>query len=122
MKAVAGLVYKFAIPRNCVRDNLNLALYINVGGGESCQKCGLTDAEVEKVKALIGLVDYADYVFCHCYLGFRPSELLALTVECYNADEHAFVGGGKTAAGIDRKVTVNVNDDAALVTVIHPVK
>lgn len=35
MKAVAGLVYKFAIPRNCVRDNLNLAAYINVGGAKT---------------------------------------------------------------------------------------
>jgi len=32
----------------------------------------------------IGTVPFANYVFCMCYLGFRPSEALDLRVEDYN--------------------------------------
>lgn len=49
----------------------------------------------------------AAYVLCQCYLGFRPSEFLALEVTRYNRQERAFIGGAKTDAGKDRVVTVS---------------
>ena len=107
MKALAGLLYKHGIPRNCIRENLNLAEYIKVRGGETTHKDALTEAEVEKLKKACGKVKYADYVYAHCYLGFRPSEFLALDVSKYNRKENAFVGGAKTEAGTNRTVTVS---------------
>lgn len=44
---------------------------------------------------------------CQCYLGFRPSELLALDAKDYDRKERAFTGGAKTDAGRDRVVTVS---------------
>ena len=106
MKALAGLLYKYGIPRRMVPDNLNLAQFIKVTG-DTGHKDALTDAELKSIEKSIGKVKYADYVFAQCYLGFRPSEFLALDAAAYIEKEKAFVGGAKTDAGKDRVVTVS---------------
>lgn len=105
MKALCGLLYKYAIPRGLA--TLNMGQYLIVGGGEDPDKTGLPDEAVEALRDNVGKVPGADYVLCQCYLGFRPSEFLALDVQSYNRQERAFVGGAKTDAGKDRIVTVS---------------
>ena len=106
MKALCGLIYKFGIPRHAVPDNLNLSPYIVIGGLTGAGKEGLPLDALDRLWPLVGKIPYVDYVLCQCYLGFRPSELLGLTVGQYNRAEHAFTGGAKTAAGKNRAVTV----------------
>lgn len=106
MKALAGLVYDFGIPRKLVPEKINLGHYLIVSG-ERGSKDGLPLPYLEKLKKAVGTVPGADIIVAHCYLGFRPSELLALTVADYNAAECAFTGGSKTDAGRDRIVTVS---------------
>lgn len=105
MKTLAGLLYKYAIPRHMA--NLNLGQYLIVGGGEDIAKEALPDWALESIRNAVGLVPCADYVLAQCYLGFRPSELLALEVKDYDPAERAFVGGAKTDAGRNRVVTVS---------------
>lgn len=105
MKALAGLLYKYAIPRH--QANLNIAQYLIVGGGETGEKEGLPENAVKCIAENVNVVKGADYVLCQCYLGFRPSEFLALDVKNYNREERAFVGGAKTEAGKNRIVTVS---------------
>jgi site-specific recombinase XerD len=107
MRTVCGLLYKYGIPRKMIPENLNLSQFLIVGDGETNAKEGLTEDEVEKIKKIIDKVTGANYVYAQCYLGFRPSELLALDTKLYNATERAFVGGAKTEAGTDRVVTVS---------------
>jgi integrase len=107
MKTLAGLLYKFGIPRNYVPENLNLATFLKVGGGETNAKSAFTEGEIAKIKNGIGKVPYADYVYCLIYLGFRPSEFLALDAKNYDRKEKAFIGGAKTEAGTNRVVTVS---------------
>ena len=110
-KTVLGLVYKYGIPRGYVPQNVsgqpNLASFLRIDADGSGHKQGLSAEELEKVRQAIGKVPYADYIYCHCYLGFRPSAFIALRVEDYNQTERAFVGGIKTEAGINRTVTVS---------------
>ena len=49
-------------------------------------------------------IKWADYVFCQCYLGIRPSEFLALDASNYNRIKKACGGRAKTDAGKDRVV------------------
>lgn len=105
MKALAGLLYKYAIPRHMA--TLNLGQYLIVGGGDSSEKEALPEEAVAALERCAGVVPWADYVLCQCYLGFRPSEFLALDAKDYNRKERAFVGGAKTDAGRDRVVTVS---------------
>lgn len=105
MKAVCGLLYKYAIPRRFT--TLNLAQYLIVGGGEDESKAALPFEAVETLQSLIGVVPYADYIVAQCYLGFRPAELLALEVKDYNPQSRSFVGGAKTEAGRNRIVPVS---------------
>lgn len=107
-RACIGLVYKYGIPRNCIPKDRNLAQYLTVSESSGAKHDGLPLEALEKIRllALSGDAD-AIAVYCHCYLGFRPSELLRLRVADYNEQERAFRGGSKTAAGIDRTVTVS---------------
>ena len=107
-KTALGLVYKYGIPRNCIPRDLNLAPFLRIREGAAGKKTGLSSEELEKVrKAAVSGDAVARMVLCHCYLGFRPTGFLALTVADYNPDEKAFLGGIKTDAGIDRTVTVS---------------
>lgn len=107
MKAVCGLIYKYGIPRQMIPNNLNLAQFLRVSGEDAAARESFTDKQIEQIRGIIGKTAYADYVYCMIYLGFRPSEFLALTVERYDQERKCFVGGGKTEAGINRMVTVS---------------
>jgi len=106
-KVALNLVYKWAIPRGYVPDNLNLATFLKCGQGKTPDKHGFTVQQLEKIKKGIGIIPYAEYIYCHCYLGFRPTAFLQLKEEDYNEAERAFVGGIKTEAGKNRTVTVS---------------
>ena len=109
MKALAGLVYKYGIPRKTVPDNLNLGPYLRISADDAVERNAIPQKYVEKILAAAnaGTIPYADYVICDCYLGFRPSEFLALSIENYDRQERAFRGGAKTEAGTNRPVTVS---------------
>ena len=102
MRTTVGLMYKYGIPRGYFPEKLNLSDYLIITGKEGAGGVGLPSTYLETLRGAVGKVLYADYLVCQCYLGFRPSELLALQVEHYNAKERAFVGGAKTDAGKDR--------------------
>lgn len=105
MKALAGLLYKYAIPRQLA--SLNMGQYLKVNAEDTAAREGLPLDVLAAIEAHVGDVEGADYVLCQCYLGFRPSEFLALDAALYNRTERAFVGGAKTDAGRDRVVTVS---------------
>lgn len=108
MKALCGLLYKHAIPRQYVTKDLILSQYLTIHEkATEGKRTGLTRDELNRIEASIGHVPYADYIFCFCYLGFRPSEALDLRVEHYNRAEKYFIGGAKTEAGKDRIVPVS---------------
>ena len=68
---------------------------------------GLPPKYLEAIRQAAGTVPGADYVLAQCYLGFRPSEFLALDVSDYDRAKQCFVGGAKTSAGKNRTVTVS---------------
>lgn len=105
MKALCGLLYKYAFPRHMA--TINLGPYLIVGGVKGLGKEGIPLAEVQKLEKNVGVVPYADYVVASCYLGFRPSELLDLDASNYNRKDKTLVGGAKTEAGKDRIVPVS---------------
>lgn len=104
MKALCGLIYKFAIPRHFVM--LDLAKFLIVSG-ESGTKTALPPDALPKLWEHADTVFGAKYVIAQCYLGFRPAEFVALKAENYSRQEKAFVAGAKTDAGTNRTVTVS---------------
>lgn len=104
MKALCGLLYKFAIPRHYV--TLNMGQYLTVSG-DSGTKNALPDDAIPKLEKHADGVFGASIVLCQCYLGFRPAEFVTLDAANYNSKERAFIGGAKTEAGTDRTVTVS---------------
>lgn len=107
IKTLIRLLYKFAIPRGGTVDGLNLSEYLFVTG-ENGRRRPFTTNEVEIIKNNIGVVDYADYIYCHIYLGYRPTEFLTRTIEeHFNKDDMCIYGGIKTKAGQTRTVTIS---------------
>jgi integrase len=107
MKAVCGLVYKYGIPRRYIPNNLNLSQFLIVSGNAPAKRDSFTPAQISQIRSAVGVVPYADYIYCMIYLGFRPSEFLALTVQKYDLSMQFMRGGAKTVAGTDRMVTVS---------------
>jgi len=107
MRTLAGLVYKYGIPRHVVPENLNLAQYLTVEGEGPAHRASFTDLQIERIRQTVGKVYGAEQVLMMIYLGFRLSEFLELTVDQYNAAAGCFIGGAKTAAGKNRIVTVS---------------
>lgn len=105
MKALCGLLYKYAIPRHMANLNMGQYLVIRAKSGEG--ENALPDDAVSAIEKNVGIVKGADYILCQCYLGFRPSEFLALDAVNYNRKERAFIGGAKTDAGKNRVVTIS---------------
>ena len=105
MKVLAGLLYKYAVPRDIAK--LNLAQYMIVGGEAGEARESFTDEQIERIKQQIGKVPHAEYVYCMCYLGFRPSEFFALDVAAFDRVNHTLTGGAKTEAGKNRIVTIS---------------
>lgn len=71
MKALCGLMYKYAIPRHYAALNMGQYLVVNAESGAG--KEGLPQEALEALTKAVGTVPYADYVVAQCYLGFRPS-------------------------------------------------
>lgn len=107
MKALAGLLYKYAGSRQLVTNNL--AQYIYIGKGEQLKRPAFTMQQLDSIRSAVDSVPYADYVLCMCYLGFRPNEMLSLTKAAYHTENGAafLIGGFKTEAGTNRKVTIS---------------
>ena len=107
MKVVAGLLWKYAKDKHIVAQVESENLF--TGRGKSIKRDALTDIEVEKIHQAIGSHRYAEYIFCLCYLGFRPGEMLELRKD--QVTEHNgrlfLVEGKKTDAGRDRTVPVH---------------
>ena len=107
MKVVAGLLWKYAKDKHLVSQVESENLY--TGKGRSKKREALTDIEVEKIRQAIGSYRYADYIFCLCYLGFRPGEMLEIRKDqVIDHDGRLFITEGKkTEAGIGRTVPVH---------------
>ena len=107
MKVVAGLLWKYARDKHIVSQIESENLF--TGRGKSVKRDALTDIEVEKIRQAIGAHRYAEYIFCLCYLGYRPGEMLELRKD--QVIEHKgrlfIVEGKKTDAGRDRTVPVH---------------
>lgn len=106
MKCLAGLLWAYAIDRNLVQKDVTENLYI--GKHQTKQRDPITQDEVTLIGKSIGMIPYAEYIYCLCYLGFRPGELLALKKEDFHTEKDLsyLVGGSKTDAGRGRRVPV----------------
>jgi len=103
MKAVIGLLYKYAIPRH--QATINLAEYLHTGDNDKSTRPPFSPEQVERIRQRIGITPYADVVYVLIYTGFRPAELFNLTKDSYH--DGILTGGIKTEAGKDRAVPVS---------------
>lgn len=107
MKALAGLMYKYALSRELVSQNRSQ--YLDVGNEKKGTRDAFTLAQVEMIRKAAETDERAAYTLCLIYTGFRPGEMLKLRKEDYHREDgyEYFVGGSKTEAGTDRKVTIS---------------
>ncbi len=110
IKCLLTSMYKYAMQNDIV--NKDYASFIKLPAQNDVKRTRFTDLQLQKVKMSVDVVPYADYIYCLCYLNFRISEFLELTVEDYIVTETGiplFIGGKKTEAGTDRIVPIHPN-------------
>lgn len=105
IKALAMALYKYAISIRIVDHNY--AQYIWCGNEAEGTYPPISMEELETIRKAIGSIPYAEYIYALCYTGFRPTAFLSLKPEHYDREHKCLIGGIKTAAGIDRIVTVS---------------
>ena len=115
MKALAGLLYKYAVPRRL--SDLNYAEYLVTGNDEKGTRPAFSRDQIAKIDEQIGITPHAEDVLCLIYTGFRPSELLALTKNDYQ--DGILYGGIKTEAGKNRAVPVSKKIEPYILQKIH---
>lgn len=103
MKALAGLLLKYAIPRHL--SDLNYAEYIYTGNDAKGTHPAFSNDQIKMIDEQIGITPHAEDVYTLVYTGFRPSELFALTKSDYQ--DGVLYGGIKTQAGKNRAVPVS---------------
>ena len=103
MKALAGLLMKYAIPRHIT--DMNYAEYLYTGNDEKGTRPAFSMEQVESIRRQIGVTPHAEDVYVLIYTGFRPAELFALTKADYR--DGILYGGIKTEAGKNRAVPVS---------------
>ena len=110
MKVTARLIWAYALDANIVQKDVTQNLY--VGKHKQTPRKPLTPQDVKDIHDLIGKMRYAEYIYCLCYLGYRPGEFLEIKktqVCCEVVDDeliYYITEGIKTEAGIDRIVVV----------------
>ena len=91
---------------NIFKKDVTENLYI--GKHETKSREPLTSEDIKLIQSQIGKLKYAEYVYCHCYLGYRPGEFLEIKKDQVQTkvinDETVYyiVEGIKTDAGRDR--------------------
>lgn len=103
MKAIAGLLMKYALPRH--QTDMNYAEFLHTGTGEKGTHPAFTQDQIERIRNQIGITPYAEYVYVLIYTGFRPTELFNLTSK--DLINGVLFGGAKTRAGKGRAVPVS---------------
>jgi len=106
MKCIAGLLWHYAYDRELIDRDITKYLY--TGKGETMKREPITEQELEVIRKAVGRELYADYVYCQCFLGFRPGEFLSLKKSDVREEDGLMIitGGSKTAAGRNRSVPV----------------
>ena len=102
IKALAGMLYKYAMMNDIV--NKNYASFVNIGKQEKTEKTVFTAEEIEKLKAVR---PESDMILILIYTGFRLQELLNLTADDIDLEEGVIHGGLKTDAGRNRIVPLH---------------
>ena len=105
MRAVLGLLYKYAIPRDYAEKNM--AQYLKITAEAGSHRQGFTLDEVEKIRKNVNVVPGAREILCMIYTGFRPGEFLALKGKDFDPVNMTLTGGSKTEAGRNRIVTIS---------------
>ena len=107
MKALASLMFKYALPRHW--SDMNYADFLSPGGEEGGTHPPFSMDQVEIIRRSSGKVPHADDILCLIYTGFRPTELFGIRKEDYHMQDGIgyLVAGIKTKAGKGRAVTIS---------------
>ena len=103
MKALAGLLCKFALPRH--QTDMNYAEFLHTGNDAKGTHPAFSHDQIKLIDEQIGITPYADYVYVLIYTGFRPAELFSIKKTDYI--DGVLYGGIKTDAGKNRAVPVS---------------
>lgn len=107
MRALISLLCKYGIPRKAFPEKLNFGEFLTISGDPAAHRAAFTPEQIETIRAGVDKVPGAAEIYAMILLGFRPSEFLMLTAASVNVDALTLTGGGKTAAGTDRIVTIS---------------
>lgn len=106
LKQLFSQLYKYARERDIFKKDFAEFVYIKEGKEEKVEKKPFTNEEIKLCYDNRDDDLYAATFVLLC-TGFRPSELTDLKKENIHLDENYIIGGGKTKAGLNRRVPIS---------------
>ena len=111
IKSMCNLMFDYALERNLILTNPARAFKIDKLLKEIDQKAKkkkpFSDAEVQLLWEYHEMIPFADIILIGIYSGFRPQELVLLSVENISLEEGYMIGGIKTSNGRNRIVPIH---------------
>lgn len=110
IKILLSKIYKVAEANDWVVKNYSAFINITTPTEKKNNKSRFTEKDLANFKEHLEEYEYLDYVLCLCYLNFRISEFLELTIDSYHISEDGipyFQAGKKTTAGSNRIIPIH---------------
>lgn len=106
MKTLLNQLYDYAMENDIV--DKDYSKFVKIGRNENkVLKSPFTQNEIDKLFKNVNNFDIVDSILIMIYSGFRIGELLDITKDDVNLEEHYIIGGKKTEAGKDRLVPIS---------------
>ena len=108
VKTILSLMFDLAIERELIDKNPARGVKLKKEKHEKKKEMH-TNYTLEEIEHLKNHLDnfVAQFLYIQCYSGWRPSELLNISIENIDIENWTFTGGMKTNAGYDRTVPIH---------------
>lgn len=108
MKTLYNLLFDYAL--TCEIVDKNYARMFNIDSGyvrRPDSHMAFTETELQTLWEHLDSHPIIDMILIQCYSGWRPGEMCDLLIQNVDLEKHAFTGGLKTKAGINRTIPIH---------------
>lgn len=111
IKALLNLLFDYAVEYELTDKNYSRAFSLPKDVAEKSQQhrshIAFTNEEMEILWNSVDTYRFIDWILIQCYMGWRPQELILLTVSNTDLSNQLITGGMKTGAGRNRTVPIH---------------
>lgn len=107
IKTLFNILFDYAVEYEVVETNYARMFSLEEKSKTEKHHSPFTEDELDLMWANVENIKFLDWILIQCYMGWRPMELVELTLDHVNINEWYAIGGSKTDAGKNRMVPIH---------------